>query len=83
VAFTCADAGGSGIASCAGDSTLGEGGDQSVTGTATDWAGNTATDTVSDVDIDKTPGDVRTSSQRMNDRGDRVRRGGTFGRAQA
>jgi hypothetical protein len=55
VAFTCADAGGSGIASCVGDTTLGEGEDQSVTGTATDWAGNTASDTVSDIDIDKTP----------------------------
>jgi len=54
VTFTCADVGGSGIDTCVGDITLGEGEDQSVTGTATDWAGNTATDTVSDIDIDKT-----------------------------
>ncbi|OIJ28481.1 PxKF domain-containing protein [Nocardioides luteus] len=54
VTFTCADAGGSGIDTCVGDTALGEGEDQSVTGTATDWAGNTATDTVPDIDIDKT-----------------------------
>jgi hypothetical protein len=54
VTFTCADVGGSGIDTCVGDTTLGEGENQSVTGTATDWAGNTASDTVSDIDIDKT-----------------------------
>lgn len=53
VDFTCADSG-SGIASCEGDTTLREGANQSVTGTATDWAGNTATDTVSGVNVDKT-----------------------------
>lgn len=53
VDFTCADAG-SGIKSCEGGTTLGEGADQSVTGTATDWAGNTATDKVTGINIDKT-----------------------------
>ena len=51
---------GSGIQSCLADGetsdfkTLGEGANQSVTGTATDWAGNTATDTASGINIDKT-----------------------------
>ena len=36
VDFTCADTGGSGIQSCTGDTTLGNGADQSVTGTAID-----------------------------------------------
>jgi len=54
VDFTCSDPGGSGIRSCEGDTTLGEGANQSVLGTATDWAGNTATDSVTDIDIDKT-----------------------------
>jgi hypothetical protein len=54
VDFGCDDSG-SGIKSCEGDTTLNdEGKDQSVTGTATDWAGNTATDTVSGINIDKT-----------------------------
>lgn len=55
--FTCADAG-SGIASCTGDTTLGDGENQSVSGTATDWAGNTATHTVPDIDIDQAPPSV-------------------------
>ena len=53
VHFECAD-NGSGIADCTSDTTLGEAKDQSVTGTATDWAGNTATDVVSGVNVDKT-----------------------------
>jgi hypothetical protein len=53
VDFTCADSG-SGVQSCLGDITLGEGADQSVTGTAKDWAGNTATDKASGINIDKT-----------------------------
>jgi hypothetical protein len=53
VDFTCDDSG-SGIASCEGDTTLTEGADQSVTGTATDYAGNTATNTVSGINIDTT-----------------------------
>jgi hypothetical protein len=55
VTFTCSDVPGSGIQSCLGDTTLGEGTNQSVTGTATDWAGNTATNTASGINIDKTP----------------------------
>jgi hypothetical protein len=60
VTFTCADTPGSGIQSCLADGesgpakTLGEGANQSVGGTATDWAGNTNTDTASGISIDKT-----------------------------
>lgn len=53
VLFECDDSG-SGIDTCEGDTALGEGGNQSVTGTATDWAGNTTSDTVSGINIDKT-----------------------------
>ena len=53
VSFSCSDTG-SGIASCVGDTTLGEGAEQSLTGTATDWAGNTQTDTVTGINVDKT-----------------------------
>jgi VCBS repeat-containing protein len=54
VDFSCHDSE-SGIKSCEGDTTLHEGKNQSVTGTATDWADNTTTDTVSGINIDKTP----------------------------
>ena len=63
VTFTCDDAL-SGIASqggCTGDTILDEGKDQSVTGTATDEAGNTATATVSDVDVDLTDPTITSS----------------------
>ncbi|HEU4565162.1 MAG TPA: PxKF domain-containing protein, partial [Gemmatimonadaceae bacterium] len=54
VSFSCADAT-SGIASCTPDQTLSsEGAGQSVNGTATDNAGNTASATVSGINIDKT-----------------------------
>ena len=53
VTFTCLDAGGSGIASCAPPVTLGEGAAQSVTGAAVDIAGNTAAATAT-VSVDKT-----------------------------
>ncbi|WP_344255852.1 OmpL47-type beta-barrel domain-containing protein [Terrabacter carboxydivorans] len=54
VSFTCADLGGSGIASCAGDATVTtEGTGQEVVGTVKDGAGNSATDTAL-VSIDKT-----------------------------
>src|SRR5207249_1423352 len=54
VHFTCADAL-TGIASCPPDVTLSaEGANQSVTGTATDNAGNSASATVSGINIDKT-----------------------------
>jgi hypothetical protein len=44
----------SGVASKTADKALGEGANQSVTGTATDAAGNSASDTVSGINIDKT-----------------------------
>jgi hypothetical protein len=53
VAFTCDDAL-SGIASCLGAATLGEGANQSVSGTATDAAGNTASTSVDGINIDET-----------------------------
>ena len=53
VSFVCSDAL-SGIASCSSPSTLGEGAGQSVTGHATDVAGNTDSDTVAGINIDKT-----------------------------
>jgi hypothetical protein len=65
VDFQCSDSGGSGIDTCYADGettsskNVGEGADQSVSGTATDYAGNTATDTASDINIDKTAPQVR------------------------
>ncbi|WP_299444950.1 OmpL47-type beta-barrel domain-containing protein [uncultured Phycicoccus sp.] len=53
VTFTCADQGGSGVASCTDPVTKTAEGAHTVQGTATDGAGNTATDTAS-VRIDKT-----------------------------
>ena len=53
VTFTCADLGGSGVASCTPPATRVAEGSHTVTGTATDGAGNSATDTAS-VRIDKT-----------------------------
>jgi hypothetical protein len=53
VHFTCADQG-SGIAVCSGDVQLNDGANQSVSGTATDRAGNTANTTVSGINIDST-----------------------------
>jgi hypothetical protein len=53
VSFTCADAL-SGVASCSDPSTLGEGANQSVLGAVTDLAGNTASATVSGINIDET-----------------------------
>jgi hypothetical protein len=53
VSFECADAL-SGIDSCAGPQTLSEGANQSATGAATDAAGNSASDTVGPISIDKT-----------------------------
>ena len=52
VTFTCTD-GGSGIAGCTAPVTRGEGAAQRVVGTATDRAGNTATDETT-VNVDKT-----------------------------
>ncbi len=53
VSFTCSDTL-SGTASCSGPSTLGEGAHQSVTGTATDQAGNVGSATVSGINVDET-----------------------------
>ncbi len=53
VDFVCDDIGGSGIDTCVGDVVLGEGADQGATGTATDYAGNTASATVSGINVDK------------------------------
>src|SRR5262249_45646786 len=55
VSFTCADTL-SGVLSCSEPTTLAaEGANQSVTGTATDLAGNSMCTTVSGINIDKTP----------------------------
>jgi len=53
VTFTCADQGGSGVAGCTAPVTKSAEGEYTVTGTATDGAGNSATDNAS-VRIDKT-----------------------------
>ena len=53
VQFSCSD-GESGIATCTAPVTLAEGAGQTVTGTAQDVQGNTASDTVSGINIDKT-----------------------------
>ena len=53
VSFTCDDAL-SGVASCMPATGLGEGSNQHVTGTAQDHAGNSASATVSDINVDKT-----------------------------
>src|SRR3954464_6839016 len=54
VTFACGDAL-SGIDKCPAAKTLGEGKDQSASATLADAAGNTASDGVSGIDIDKTP----------------------------
>jgi large repetitive protein len=53
VSYTCHDAL-SGIADCTSPATLGEGGAQNATGTATDNAGNTDDVTVGPINVDKT-----------------------------
>jgi hypothetical protein len=53
VSYSCSDDG-SGLASCSAPHLFGEGADQSDTGTATDVAGNNATASVSNVDVDLT-----------------------------
>jgi hypothetical protein len=54
VSYSCTDSL-TGVASCSGPVTLGEGGGQSVTGTAVDLAGNSASVTESSINIDLTP----------------------------
>ncbi|MFO1316651.1 MAG: hypothetical protein U1F58_13695 [Burkholderiales bacterium] len=53
VSFTCSD-GTSGIAACTAPQTRGEGGNQSVNGTATDNAGNSASAAVTVINVDLT-----------------------------
>ncbi|GAB3436899.1 OmpL47-type beta-barrel domain-containing protein [Flindersiella endophytica] len=61
VTFDCGDTGGSGVASCGPNRTVtSEGKDQAVPGTATDNAGNTATDPAT-VSVDKTAPEVSAS----------------------
>jgi len=56
VHFTCSDPGGSGVASCPADVTVSaEGVTPSVSGTATDNAGNSASASFGPIQIDKTP----------------------------
>ena len=65
--FTCADQGGSGVASCTAPVTKTAEGEHTVTGTATDGAGNSATDSAS-VRIDKTAPDDHRDRQRHQER---------------
>jgi hypothetical protein len=68
VSFTCTDAL-SGLASCTAPSTLGEGAGQSRTGTAVDVAGNTASTTISGVNIDLTAPVITAAADRPPDSG--------------
>lgn len=63
VSFSCADEmGGSGLASCSGDVTLtGEAAGQMAVGSATDNAGNSASTSVNDINIDKTAPSITAS----------------------
>ena len=63
VDFTCADVGGSGIQSCTGDTTLGNGANQSVTGIATDWSDNTSKDEVTGINVDTLDPNAPTASR--------------------
>lgn len=65
VHFSCTDQGGSGVASCLGDTTVAtEGTSQPVQGTATDGAGNGATD-LALVSIDKTAPTIHAAADRQ------------------
>ena len=66
VSFTCSDTGGSGLDSsgCPADVVLGEGENQSVTKSVTDLAGNSASATKSDIDIDKSAPTITASVDR-------------------
>jgi hypothetical protein len=64
VSFDCADQGGSGLASCTAPVTkTAEGAAHQIVGTATDGAGNSATDTAV-VSIDKTPPTITATTDR-------------------
>lgn len=54
VTWTCSDDGGAGLLSGGGATTLEEGADQSVARSCTDHAGNSAEDSVDDIDVDLT-----------------------------
>lgn len=71
VPFTCADTGGSGVASCPAPVMIaGEGAGQSVTGTVTDNAGNTAAVTPGTVSLDTTAPTISGAAQEpMNPNG--------------
>ena len=65
VSYTCGD-NLSGVASCASDDLLDtEGANQSASGTATDEAGNTASTTVSGINIDKTKPEINASAKTL------------------
>jgi len=61
VSWTCSDAGGAGVLSTAGSTTVGEGANQSVTRTCTDHAGNAVDGLVDDIDVDLTPPSIAIS----------------------
>jgi hypothetical protein len=63
VHFACLDTGGSGIKSCSSDVVLGEGADQFATGTAVDHADNSASATVSNINVDETPPNISVLSR--------------------
>lgn len=72
VTYTCSDDG-SGLASCSDPYLFGEGAGQGDTGTATDVAGNTATASVSNVDVDLTaPGSPAFTGGGLRDGGSYV-----------
>lgn len=72
VTYACSDDG-SGLASCSDPYSFGEGADQGDTGTAIDVAGNSATASVSDVDVDLTaPGSIAFVGGALGDGGSYV-----------
>jgi hypothetical protein len=66
VSFTCADAL-SGVDACTAPVTLGEGAEQSVPGSVTDKAGNSANTTVGGINIDKTAPSISTALDKSPD----------------
>ena len=61
VTYTCTDDGGSGVGTCSDPVEFGDGADQDDTGTATDVAGNSASDSVSGIDVDLTAPSISAS----------------------
>jgi hypothetical protein len=66
--FACADAL-SGLATCSGPATFGQGANQTATGSATDVAGNSSTATVGPVNVDLTPPTITATPDRAPDAG--------------